>query len=60
MRTVPAYAVRLLIAAKFVAQPPSNATAKSLDDSLADLLKAVSEFEEEMPVIDGVIQESLN
>jgi len=55
---VPRYAVDLLYAAKLVAHPPVNATPELLGEYQAALVRAVSAFEEAMPVKDGVIQES--
>jgi len=55
---IPSYAVDLLMAAKSVANPPSNASAQYMDDSITRLQDAVIAFESSMPVIDGVVQES--
>ncbi|CAG9168110.1 hypothetical protein [Cupriavidus pinatubonensis] len=53
--TIPSYAVDLLLAAKWVARPPVNATPESLAADQERLNDAVCAFEAQMPVVDGVI-----
>lgn len=57
MSAIPSYAVDLLLAAKSVARPPSNATPEMLGDHLDSLCDAVNAFEKRMPIADGTIQE---
>ena len=54
---LPSYAVGLLVAAKLVAHPPSNATPELLAQYQRNLLDAVAAFERAMPVVEGVIGE---
>jgi hypothetical protein len=54
---LPSYAADLLVAAKLVAHPPSNATPELLAQYQRNLLDAVAAFERAMPVVDGVIGE---
>lgn len=54
---LPSYAAGLLLAAKRVAYPPSNATPELLAHYQRNLLDAVAAFERAMPVVDGVIRE---
>jgi hypothetical protein len=52
---IPAYAVDLLMAAKYVSWPPKGSTPEMLADGLARLHDAVAAFERAMPVENGDI-----
>lgn len=53
--SLPSYAVDLLLAAKWVAHPPGNATPEQLAKYQESLNDAVITFEARMPVCNGVV-----
>lgn len=60
MKTVPIYAVNLLITAKSAVNLAPDSSPEMLAAALLRLQDAVIEFEHQMPLVNGEVQESRN